>query len=317
MRVLRFIKKFVWWGVTLALVFVCLFAVFPRLPYGEAKEKRKNPQVIVVYNVDTFEGGKGARGAFLGRLATEFEKRHDDVLCMVSTKTIEGLKETLKKGDIPDLISFGVGAGFVGEYCREEVKAWYRGGYALYTRREDFSLVSAKNCVISKGGENLPLVAAALSGLQGDFDVEDSTTAYVRFLNEEYEYLLGTQRDACRFLSRGVTVRCQPIEGYNDLFGYIGISTISPEKVRLCEEFVSYVLSKEKQSELVRLGLFSPYYSIYGQGEDVFGMLEGVKATYTLHSFTSTQTLVEISSAAEQVLQGKNVKELKKFLKFL
>ena len=265
--------------------------------------------------MDTFEGGKGSRASFLNRVATEFEKKKEGVICMVSSKTIEGLKASLQEKDFPDMLSFGVGAGFAFDYCIGDVTPWYRGAYAIYSKTDDFSALSANNCVLSKGGENLPLVAAAMHALSGEFVVEDATTAYVRFLNGDYKYLLGTQRDACRFSSRGVSVYCQPISAFSDLFGYIGVT--DEKNAILCEEFIGHLTSQEKQKELDRLGLFSPKFTVYGGGEGVLSALEETKAAYTSHLFASAEELAGLERCAREVLNGGNVKELKKFLKSL
>ncbi len=73
-------------------------------------------------------------------------------------------------------------------------------------------------------------VAAALNNLSGE--EIDSLSAYVAFLNGKYRYLLGTQRDRCRFVSRGVEVYEKPLNEFCDLYQYV--SVLSAEKRSEC-----------------------------------------------------------------------------------
>ena len=318
MKKVAWLKRIVWWLLAAATSTVNLCLVFPALLKNDSETQENRPNVLRIWNVDTFEGGKGSRTSFLNRAATEFEKRTDNLICIVSSKTLTGLQDGLEKGDVPDLISFGVGAGCVAEYVTDgEPSAWCRGGYALFSRTDDFSAVTATNCVVSKGGENLSEAAAALNGMTGSVTVENSTTAYVRFLNGDYQYLLGTQRDVSRFASRGVSVYCQPVDVYDDLFQYIGVTAKDENIQTLGAGFIDYLMSEEKQKELTGLGMLSTRFSIYDDAQPALRTMEGIRVGYTVHPYTSASVLAEIGEAARSVFRKENVNILKKFLKSL
>lgn len=76
---------------------------FPRQEESEEEEKR----VVRVWNVDTFEGGKGSRTAFLKSAAAVLEKEDDSVYYLVSSYTPEGAAAAYEEGIIPDALSFG------------------------------------------------------------------------------------------------------------------------------------------------------------------------------------------------------------------
>ncbi len=313
LSVRRFLWRWLWWLLAAALIFTCLFFVFPSLPYGKAEEDGTQKVVLRIFHVDTFEGGRGARGGFLSKIASRFEKENEGVICMVTTKTVEGLKLSLQEGDIPDLLSFGVGAGFAYDYCVGEPTPWYRGGYALYCKGEDFSSVNADNTVLSKGGYNLPSVAAAMEGWKGNFAEEDATTAYVQFLSGRYTYLLGTQRDACRFASRGVSVCAKPLTAFSDLYGYIGVSATEGSLQKRCQAFLELLTGESSQEALTKLGLMSPYGAIYDEREPLLQSLEKSRATYTLPLYAD---VAQVEECASRVLAGESIEKVKNLLKF-
>ena len=82
----------------------------------------------------------------------------------------------------------------------------------------------------------------------------ESVAAYTGFLSGKYRYLLGTQRDVCRFQARGVTVQARPLTKYCDLFQYIGI--LSSEKREASLAFVEKLLSSEVQGRLSAIGMY-------------------------------------------------------------
>ena len=83
-------------------VFVCLFA----LPRGrEVKGSNAEKRVIRVWNVDTFEGGKGSRTAFLKKTALRAENVNAGAYYLVSSYTPEGAQQAFREGDFPDVLS--------------------------------------------------------------------------------------------------------------------------------------------------------------------------------------------------------------------
>lgn len=273
---------------------------------GEEEQKR----IVRVWNVDTFEGGRGSRTAFLKRVANTVKK--SGVYYLVSDYTVEGAEAAFAKGDAPDVLSFGVGfslaearslplsRSFAGGETERGCLAypWCRGGYALYSLTDGFE--EAGKTVISLGRGNLPEVAAALAGIDGEY--AESLTAYVDFLNGKYRYLLGTQRDLSRFAARGTQVFFKPLTGFCDILQYV--SVLSAQKREECLAFVEALLSADTQAALSDIGM----YPLTG-GSGIAAEIER-----TVGVFTPTETLDEIRTAA-RAEAGTGGKNILKFLK--
>lgn len=235
-------------------------ACYPRDADGtEAAERR----IVRVWCVDTFEGGKGSRTTFVKRVAASLGPE-GGAYYLVSSYTLEGAETAYAEGKAPDALIFGIGLSaftedslplsrsFAGSETDEGCLAypWYRGGYFLFSLTEDFE--EAGNTVISCGGNNLPQVAAALEGIEGE--EREALTAYVGFINGAYRYLLGTQRDICRLSSRGETFFTKALTEFNDLYGYF--SVLSREKREDCFALLNALLSSEAQNSLDTIGMF-------------------------------------------------------------
>ncbi len=224
-----------------------------------AEEETPNKTCVVrVWNIDTFEGGKGSRTSFLRSVGNGLGKQNG-VYYLVTSYTKEGAEAAIKAGELPDCISFGVGfsaaaefslplpyrfaGGEVGGECL--AYPWCRGEYILF-RRE-----GKTDAAISVGGNNLPCVAAAYAGVGGA--EMDSAAAYAGFLDGKYGVLLGTQRDRCRFAARGMQVEEEKLEGYCDLYQYF--SVLSAEKKEACLALLNALLSEENRARLSELGM--------------------------------------------------------------
>ncbi len=304
MKVLRIVLHSLLRLLPFALIAAVCVAAF--LPPPEAEERR--PCVVRIWSVDTFEGGKGSRSAFLKRIAREAEKGAEGVFYLVSDYTPAGALAAFEEGDAPDLISFGIGlpvfaeralplsyAFSGGELNKETVAVpWCRGGYALFCLDNDFG--KAGKTAISCGGSNLPAVAAALGGISGE--ELPSQEAYTRFLGGEYRYLLGTQRDLCRFRARGTEVCVSPLGEFCDLYQYI--SLLSSAHRAEAERFLSVLLSEETEKRLGEIGMEAPFKP------ETFAI-----AKRTASVFASDEARAEMRRAA---LAGDG-KTLEKFLK--
>lgn len=273
----------------LALIF------YPRKSVS-AEEKR----IVEVWNVDTFEGGKGSRTSFLSACARRVEKKHGGVYYFVASYTLEGAQAALSEGQRPDVISFGVGLNGFEKYAlslgssfagNDRAAPWCRGKYVLFSLTDDFGEEGAT--ALSCGGNNLPVVAAALAGISGE-EVE-STEAYVDFLAGKYRYLLGTQRDICRFSARGVTVYTKELPAYCDLYQYVSI--LSADKKRDAERLLEELLSSQTQGMLSGLGMFPAAEK---------------GAERTVGAFASNETLTQLAQGARA---GEGANFLNKFLK--
>lgn len=296
MKVWKIVKTALPFLLVAALVLACAF-------YPAEEETEAARRVVRIWNVETFEGGKGSRTAFLKSVARQVEKQTEGLYFLVTSLTREGARQSFLEGDCPDLLSFGIGLSEFSERARPlpysfkggelggETLAypWCAGRYYLFSL-EDFGETQEGNVAISCGGSNLPQVAAALHGLGGE--ELSSLNAYASFLNGKYKYLLGTQRDVCRFAARGVSVFQKPLDGYSDLYQYISI--LSGEQEGDCLAFLEELFSPETQEKLSSIGMYP---------------LSETNAERTSGAFLSGEGREELCALARA---GKN---LEKFLK--
>ena len=276
--------RILWHGLPFLLLLAAAVIVFVPQKSKEAEART----VVRVWNIDTFEGGKGSRTAFLKSVARELQ---GEAYYLVTSYTLEGALTAFAEGEAPDVLSFGVGLSefaerllplpysFAGGELGGKTLAypWCMGGYYLFSLT-DFE--GEGRTALSVGGENLPAVAARLEGITGE--ETESVAAYTGFLSGKYRYLLGTQRDVCRFQARGVSVQARPLTKYCDLYQYIGI--LSSEKRDGSLAFVEALLSPEVQGRLSQIGMFP---------------LEN-NAERTVSVFLSSEALGRLAAAARE-----------------
>lgn len=276
--------RILWHGLPFLLLLAAAVIVFVPQKSKEAEART----VVRVWNIDTFEGGKGSRTAFLKSVARELQ---GEAYYLVTSYTLEGALTAFAEGEAPDVLSFGVGLSefaerllplsyfFAGGELGGKTLAypWCMGGYYLFSLT-DFE--GEGRTALSVGGENLPAVAARLEGITGE--ETESVAAYTGFLSGKYRYLLGTQRDVCRFQARGVSVQARPLTKYCDLYQYIGI--LSSEKRDASLAFVEALLSPEVQGRLSQIGMFP---------------LEN-NAERTVSVFLSSEALGRLAAAARE-----------------
>lgn len=296
-------------GLFRAVPFLLIAAIILTLIFfpKQKKEVKAEKRVVLLWNVDTFEGGKGSRTSFLRRVAQAAEKERAGVYYLIASYTPEGAVAAYEAGQRPDLLSYGVGLSVYAEKCLPLsyefsggktdagclAYPWCRGNYYLFSMEDDFT--AQGTTAISQGGYNLSRVAAAYAGIDGE-EVE-STAAYVGFLSGKYRYLLGTQRDECRFAARGANVYSKPLSDYCDLYQYI--SVLSSEKREDCEQFLKTLLSDEVQDTLSEIGMYS---------------IDSMEGGRTVSIFSSDEALEELGRLART---EENVKNLDKYLKFI
>lgn len=260
----------------LALVFVLAFT-----PLVAAKKTRtdndfplkptEHERILTLWHVETFEGGVGSRGDFITGRAVEFGKKGRHVL--VKTHTIESAKESLKKGEKPDLVSFGIGADFVvpmakrvtltvaGEKVKSRAFVWAQGGYFLFRKSGDETPI--KTLTISDGGKNLPLGAANLTGVKYEnIETVKSTDAYLKLISGNTDAMLGTQRDIRRFTVKNFAYTATPLEKYNDLYQYVAITTDDEDKLPTAKAFAEYLLSEKTAKKISSLYMIPHYFSL-------------------------------------------------------
>ena len=275
------------------------------IPRGKEAQAETPKRVVTVWNVDTFEGGKGSRTSFLKKIARRLEKKREGVYYLVSSYTKEGAEAALQQGVYPDVLSFGIGLSDFAEkslpialsFAGGETDAgclaypWCRGKYFFFSLTDNFEDVG--ETAIGCGGSNLSVVSAAYAGIQGT--EMEALAAYTGFLGEKYRYLLGTQRDECRFLTRGVQVYKRELSEYCDLYQYF--SVLSSEKRDDCSALLNELLSDESQYELTEIGMYP---------------LAGDSTKRTLSVFSSSDALRTLHDCAAS---GDEIKKLDKYLK--
>lgn len=288
-------------GICRAVPFLLLAAVvlavalFPRQSAAEGESVR----IVRVWNVDTFEGGKGSRTAFLKRAAELAERGRTGVRYLVTSVTAEGALDALGRGELPDVLSYGGGLSAFEPHClplgerfagEDRALPWCRGEYYLFSLTDDFE--STGEVAISVGGSNLACAAAYFAGVSGS--ETESLSAYVDFLGGKYRYLLGTQRDKCRFASRGAAVYAKPLTEFCDLYQYV--SVLSEEAYDDALFFVNTLRSEAVQCQLGDIGMLPAAGA----------------AGYTTGAFMTAETSATLAQA---VRAGEPRKNIENFLK--
>ena len=257
--------------------FVLLAAIFITVPCMSAASKRSRKiaaeaakTIITVWQIDSFEGGKGSRADFLQKLGNDFAKTNG---CYINVKSLsaEAARLNLGNGIAPDIISYGSGIDGFENYI-DGYSVWCNGSYCLLSVDEnaDFNDVTAENTVINEGKENLSLLAAAVCGLK-DADSLKSTAAYVKLINGNYKYLFGTQRDIFRLKTRGVGFKVKPITEFNDLYQLLSV-TRHGKRTGHSLRFAQYVCNR--RSEVDKIGMLTDAVGLY---DDEMRQMEGQK----------------------------------------
>ena len=327
---------------------LCVFtAVFVALVAVPETKREDNPfssgqykTVLTVWHIDTFEGGTGSRADFIASSLKALGK--DGIVTLVKTQTTESMEKAFEKGEIPDLISFGVGCGEVVNFARELpfksfeggeagggylAVPWCLGGYYLIAKSGDNRLIdrlfesdsdkNIENLIVSDGENILPVLALKQLGITANAVYLSPKDAYSRFLSEKNAVLLGTQRDIKRIEKKKDEFSVRPLEGYSDFVQYIAITTKSDEKYRYCALAVEHILSEEVQKKLYKIGMMRANGKSGGEA-DFYGY-DFSKNEYTLSPFLSKRLIVdaksEINTAKISVKISENVKSGLKRLK--
>ena len=298
-KILRFIKPLICF---LLCVAVCL--TFSLIAFkNEETSNAQEGAVLKLWQIDNFEGGKGSRAEYLKQLGEKFSKESG---CFISVTALsaEAASLSLADGNIPDLISYGAGICGIESYI-SSYTTWCHGGYCLLTLDEscDFSDINSENTIINEGKDNFAGAAALMIGLKGA-KYEKSTSAYVRLINGDYKYMLGTQRDIFRLKTRGVSFAVKPISQYNDLYQNISL-TQNCEHKRQANEFINFILSKS--SDIVKLGMIANG-TVY---EDEMKVMTGLEYEYILTSPISLDTRKQF----EKLISDGDINMLKNLLK--
>ena len=293
------------------LVFLCLLCVailitMPLMSVTKSAASSKNKMYVLnLWQIDSFEGGKGSRASFLQSIGNSFSKSGNCYIT-VTTLTAAAARENLKNGTIPDLISYGAGTFGIENYIKDSTPyyTWCYGGYCFLCLDEnsDFSDINASNTVINEGTENNSKVAAMMCGVEGAA-YEKPTGAYVSLIKGKYKYLLGTQRDIYRLKTRGVSFSVKPITEFNDLYQNISVTSQNSQFALKAEEFIKYLLKNGDKVE--KLGLMVDGKKLHS---DEMRVMEGLSYEFRLIAPISANTKSEIDGA----ISNNDLKKLKK-----
>lgn len=283
-------------------VAVCITVPCVAASKGKSESGSQSKSVLRIWQIDSFEGGKGSRADFLQRIGNEFSE-NADCYVTVTSLSADAARINLSNGNVPDLISYGAGMYGIESFI-DGWYGWCYGSYCLLTldTNSDFSDVNASNTVINRGKDNLPSVAALFIGLE-KADYEKPASAYVKLINGKYKYLLGTQRDVYRLKTRQVSFCVKAVTEYNDLYQNIS-ATLQSENSAAAKRFIDYLLLK--CGEVSALGLLSGAKTGY---DDEMRNLEGQTYEYRVLSPVSKETYERLKSltAAGDINSLKNL----------
>lgn len=274
---------------------------------AHSDSKSDTMAVITIWQIDSFEGGKGSRANYLQTIWKECFKDSKSYVNVISI-TAAAARANILNGNTPDLISYGAGTyGIEGIICgKTPYYTWAHGGYCFLATDEsaDFSDINNTNTVINKGTDNLTGAAALICGVE-KANKSTPTGAYVSLIHGEYKYLLGTQRDIYRLKTRGINFKIKPITEFNDLYQNISITTNDIKKTAKATKFIEYLLNQNKN--ITKIGLMgnNKYY------EDEMSQMESLTYGYKLTSPISEETHISLLNAIEK----SNLNLLKKLLK--
>lgn len=295
--------------IMLSIISLSIIIYVPFSLFSESGDKDSNDkQFLTVWQIDSFEGGKGSRTAYLQNIADTYSE-NSDCYIVVTSLSYDAARLNLDEGTIPDLISYGAGTCGLESYVTglKPFYTWCNGGYCILTLdlNSVFNDVTAENTVVNEGTGNLSSAAALLCGL-GDAEKARPTSAYVQLINGKYKYLLGTQRDVFRLKTRGVAFSIKAVDEFNDLYQNISVTTVNQSKINIAQNFIGFLLSQN--SKVTKIGLMSENYKLY---DDEMGVLEGISYKNKLVAPISQTTKNEINSAITNCDENK----LKKLLK--
>ena len=318
MKILRVFLCFI---LIFSIVFTAIFAKRLISAKNQALSQNQYKGIISIWHVDSFEGGKGSRKQFLMQISKEYEKQNPGILVCVIDQTFTSVKQLMDEGQLPDVLSFGVGVpfstpneldvdcDFKGGKINDKTYAipWCVGGYALVTKKQEVSLLQdnhIENLIVSQGEYTQPMCALALEGYTANNVFSFSPIdAYVNFLSAKDSVMIATQRDLIRLENRGVDVIVKPLTKYNDLYQYVSVYNTDEQKYPYVSTFVDYLLSQPTQSKLDSIGMSSLQTSITYENDNLSNLFK-IKSEYTVSPFTNEGALKNMQSQALQALKG-------------
>ena len=253
---------------------VAPFVLLPKInPAYQFEEIERDGVFLELWQIDTFEGGTSSRAKFLEKMAVQYEKQHKGVYIIVRNLTIEQALSMLGKDNVPDMISFGIGAGDKLCVYTQKVSAnanirspllkagqiantqyaipWCMGGYVLCGQKKE-------NAKFGVGMQfNVPPTKEAKNVTK--FDSQYS--AYCAFCDNQFDVLIGTQRDYYRLLNKlnlGAIPQCdfEFNNEYSDIVQFISVTTTNKQIVLHASNYIQFLTCDYVQSKLVDIGMF-------------------------------------------------------------
>ncbi len=289
--------------VVCAAVAVAVAAMYPR---GKTTQAQRPRIMLTLWQIDSFEGGKGSRADYLNGVGKQYSEIYGDYVTVVSLSA-DAARKNIEREVVPDMISYGAGAyGLESRFTANPAYTqWCRGGYCFFTLDGDFSDISTSNTVINAGKDNLVDCAAVLCGVRGA-QKQSPTAAYLSLLNGEFKYLLGTQRDFYRLSARQAQFSLLPVTQFNDLYQNISVTAEDKDKIAACSRFISFLISQSPNTSA--LGLMYDGKTVFGNDLD---KMQNIKFDCCLRSPVSLQTHERLLD----IISGGDVNMLKNFLK--
>lgn len=284
-------------------VFVVLFMVWiPGIKKEYASGLTNCQNVLSIWHIETFEGGSFSRERFLDKLTVSYEKKNAGKLFLVKTLTVEQAQIKIQNNELPDMVSFGTGAGYLFvDYVKEY------SGKTLF--REDLlECCKIKNniCAVPYmlGGyvkiskSNFENVTVASNTQNGEINIENVIKKeitpyqlYEGFIDGKHDTILGTQRDFVRVENRinnGKFANCnyEYLSGFNNLIQYFCITANNETNVKECSKFIEFATGRSEQEKINQINMFSACdFSIYATGKFKDFEKEVLKPIISLNAF--------------------------------
>ncbi len=313
--------KIISWALLIAILGLTFF--MPKNSYGKEINKSEYKAVLTIWQIDSFEGGKGSRTSFLRGVSLNFSKKYKGVLTLVVSHTVESAKRAIAEGKVPDVVSIGA-SGLDFSSFQKEIKnlsaegggvingkryfiAWAKGGYYKITKGD------GKKIVTYECENNSPLIALALAGECKSVEIKSREDAFQAFLNSKNATLIGTHRDVYRLQNRNVDCVYTPLGEFCDLYQYALIT--SKDNEYYSRAFIEYLLLDETQDKLTNLSMFSTVKKGLYRDNEPFSMGEKQEIKYLVSPFYDKNTIEKLNEIAKEVINGsKGKEELIKYL---
>ena len=314
MKILRIILS------VLLIACISFTFVFPAYSTNKILDKKEDfKEIITIWHIDTFEGGKWSRREFLNYVSKKFERKNVGVLIMVKSATKTGIEEALKKGELPDAISYGAGLNLInlveinssynfnpGKVEKKQYALpWCKGGYVLLYQEQKNIEKGIEKLVVSQTEYTQPLLAFLSEQLSSkEIMALPPLEAYIQFVTGKVDCLLGTQRDVERLQAKGYGYKAKPLEEFNDLYQYISITEKGASK-KFLQNFLDYLFSEEIQKELNKISMFSEFYDVSYENSTLSEMIK-IRQANGLNVFVNGETLTELQQLSNRGIKGDN-----------